>query len=68
MIDFDTEDLKVIERGMSIMKGVLPEADPDWKGAGRIQKMIMNRPSEPESPRCRLSSPISLPKSVACPR
>ena len=50
MIDFDTEDLKVIERGMSIMKGVLPEADPDWKGAGRIQKMIMNRPSEPESP------------------
>ena len=49
MIDFDTEDLRVIERGMSIMKGVLPELDPDWKEAGRIQRMIKDRPPEPES-------------------
>jgi hypothetical protein len=49
MIDFDTEELKTIERGMSIMRGVLPEADEDWEIAGRIQRMIVNRPPEPES-------------------
>ena len=49
MIDFDIEELKTIERGMNIMRGVLPEADEDWEIAGRIQRMIVNRPSEPES-------------------
>jgi hypothetical protein len=49
MIDFDIEELKTIERGMSIMRGVLPEADEDWEIAGRIQRMIVNRPPEPES-------------------
>lgn len=49
MIDFDNEELKTIERGMSVLKGVLPEADPDWEMAGSIQRMIMNRPPEPES-------------------
>jgi hypothetical protein len=49
MIDFDTEELKTIERGMSIMRGVLPEADEDWEIAGRVQRMIENRPPEPDS-------------------
>lgn len=49
MIDFDTEELETIWQGMNALKKSLPDTDPAWKEAGRIQRMIKNRPPEPES-------------------
>ena len=49
MIDFDTEDLETIWQGMNALKKSLPDTDPAWKEAGRVQRMIKNRPPEPES-------------------
>ena len=57
MIDFDNEDLETIWQGMNALKKSLPDTDPAWKEAGRVQRMIRR---EQEDPRVFTLPPIAV--------
>jgi len=57
MIDFDNEELETIWQGMNALKKSLPDTDPVWKEAGRVQRMIKR---EREDPRVFTLPPIAV--------